>query len=406
MTIWQNKHLLLGVSGSVAAYKAAALASQLTKAGARVTVILTAAAARFVTPLTFQSLTGQPAYTDQDLWGAEGHVLHVQLGRNADLMAVVPATAHTLAKLAQGQADNLLTLAALTLTGPLLVAPAMDAGMYEHPAVQENVRRLQARGVYLAGPARGRMASGEHGLGRLLEPEELLGHIRYLLGRSGPLAGKRLLVTAGGTQEPIDPVRVITNKSSGKQGYALAQAALDLGAAVTLITTPTALTPPVGAQVVRVQTAEEMQAAVLQACPQADALLMAAAVADFTPAAPADHKLKKRDGIPQIRLRPAPDVLAAVAALPDDQRPPVVVGFAAESRDLLANAAEKLHKKRLDLIVANDITAPDAGFSVDTNRVTLLYADGRRETLPLMSKTAVAEAVLARLLPLLQEATP
>ncbi len=406
MTIWQNKHLLLGVSGSVAAYKAAALASQLTKAGARVTVILTAAAARFVAPLTFQSLTGQPAYTDQDLWGAKGHVLHVQLGRSADLMAVVPATAHTIAKLAQGQADNLLTLAALTLTGPLLVAPAMDAGMYEHPAVQENVRRLQARGVYLAGPACGRMASGEHGLGRLLEPEELLGHIRYLLGRSGPLAGKHLLVTAGGTQEPIDPVRVITNKSSGKQGYALAQAALDLGAAVTLITTPTALTPPVGAQVVQVQTAEEMQAAVLQACPQADALLMAAAVADFTPAAPADHKLKKRDGIPQIRLRPAPDVLAAVAALPDDQRPPVVVGFAAESRDLLANAAEKLHKKRLDLIVANDITAPDAGFSVDTNRVTLLYADGRRETLPLMSKTAVAEAVLARLLPLLQEATP
>ncbi len=401
MSIWQETHILLGVSGSVAAYKAAFLASRLTKEGARVTTVLTAAATRFVSPLTFQSLTAQPAYTDEALWGAEGHVLHVQLGRQADLMAVVPATAQTLSSLAHGRADNLLTLAALTLQGPLLLAPAMDAGMYEHPAVQANVETLRQRGAYFAGPTTGRMASGEHGLGRLLEPEELLGHIRYLLGRRGPLQGRRLLVTAGGTQEPIDPVRVITNKSSGKQGYALAQAALDMGAEVTLITTPTALAPPVGARLIHVRTAAEMRAAVLQACPQTDALLMAAAVADFTPARPAGHKIKKRDGLPHIDLAPAPDILAEVAALPDAQRPRVVIGFAAESRDLLANAAEKLRRKKLDLIVANDITAADAGFSVDTNRVTLLHADGRREPLPLMSKAQVAETVLARLLPLL-----
>ncbi len=401
MNILHNKRILLGVSGSVAAYKAAALASQLTQHGAQVTTILTQAATAFVQPLLFQSLTGQPAYTDADLWGQQGHVLHVQLGRQTDLLAIVPVTAHTLSSLAHGQADTLLSLAALTCTAPLLLAPAMDVGMYEHPAVQENVQKLRQRGAYFAGPATGRMASGAHGRGRLLEPQALLGHIRYLLGRNGPLARKRIVVTAGGTREPIDPVRVITNKSSGKQGYALAQAAIDRGAEVTLITTPTALTPPVGAEVIRVQTAAEMHQAVLAACPAADALIMAAAVADFTPVQPAGHKIKKRDGLPTLQLKPAPDVLAAVATLPTGQRPRAVIGFAAESQNLLANAAEKLHKKRLDFIVANDITAPDAGFSVDTNRVTFLYPDGRQEALALMSKAEVAAAVLDRLLPLL-----
>lgn len=402
MNILQGKRILLGVTGSIAAYKAAFLASRLTQSGAQVTAILTRAAARFVTPLTFQSVTGQPAWTDDALWGAEGHVLHVGLGHQADLLAIIPASANTLAKLAHGQADNLLTLTALATRAPILVAPAMDAGMYEHPATQANVQILRERGIYFAGPTQGRMASGLTGLGRMLEPNELLGHIRYLLGRGGPLTGKQVVVTAGGTQEPIDPVRVITNKSSGKQGYAIAQAALDLGADVTLITTPTALTPPVGAEVVRVQTAAQMRDAVLAACPAADVLIMAAAVADFTPAQTADHKLKKRDGVPQIELVPAPDVLGEVASLPEEQRPQVVVGFAAESNDLLENATEKLRKKRLDLIVANDISAPDAGFSVDTNRVTLLAADGSQETLPLMSKEEVATALLQRLLPLLK----
>ncbi len=396
MSILEGKHILLGVSGSIAAYKAAALASRLTQGGAQVTTILTRAAAQFVTPLTFQSVTGQKTYTDDALWGAEGHILHIGLAHQADLLAIVPATAQTLAKLAQGQADNLLTLSALAARCPVLAAPAMDAGMYEHPATQANVQTLQARGVYFAGPTEGRMASGLHGLGRMLEPDELLGHIRYVLGRSGALKGKRLLISAGGTQEPIDPVRVLTNKSSGRQGYALAQCALDMGADVHLVTTPTALTPPVGAAVTRVQTAAQMRDAILQACPGQDALIMAAAVADFTPAAPADHKLKKREGIPQIILKPAPDILSEVAALPERQRPAVVVGFAAESHDLLTNAAEKLHKKRLDLIVANDISATDAGFSVPTNRVTLLYPDGHQEALPLMDKFAVAAEVLSR----------
>lgn len=396
MSVLKDKKILLGVSGSVAAYKAAFLASRLTQAGAQVTAILTRAAAQFVTPLTFQSVTGQPAYLDEALWGSEGHILHIGLAHEADLLAVVPATANTLAKLAHGQADNLLTLTALAADCPVLVAPAMDAGMYEHPATQANVERLRERGVYFAGPTRGRMASGLQGLGRMLEPDELLGHIRYLLGRGGVLSGRRIVVTAGGTQEPIDPVRVITNKSSGKQGYALAQAALDMGAKVHLVTTPTALTPPVGAQVTSVQTADEMLTAVLQACPAADALIMAAAVADFKPLKSASQKLKKRDGIPQILLQAAPDILAEVSALPKEKRPPVVVGFAAESQNLLTNAAEKLQRKGLDMIVANDISAADAGFSVDTNRVTLLYADGRQEPLPLMDKAAVAVEVLTR----------
>ncbi len=403
MSILSDKRILHGVTGSIAAYKAAELASRLTQSGALVDVILTGGAEKFVTPLTFQSVTGRRAFTDAELWGGEAHVLHVGLGHSADLLVIAPCTANTIASLAHGQADNLLTITALAARCPLLVAPAMDVGMYEHPATQANVRLLQERGVHFAGPAEGRMASGLVGLGRMLEPAELVGHVRLLLGRSGPLAGRRVVVTAGGTQEPLDPVRVITNRSSGKQGYALAQAALDAGAQVTLVTTPTALTPPVGAQVVPVQTAREMHAAVLDACANADALLMAAAVADFTSASPATDKLKRRDGIPHIELEAAPDVLAAVAeSRSANSRLKVVVGFAAESRDLLENASAKLAAKKLELIAANDISAADAGFGVDTNRITLLFADGRREELSLMGKDAAAEAILAHVAALLE----
>lgn len=395
-SIFTSKHILLGVTGSIAAYKAAELASRLTQEGAQVDVILTPAAERFVAPLTYQSVTGRRAFTDAELWGGEAHVLHVGLGHSADLLVIAPCTANTIARLAHGSADNLLTITALAARCPILLAPAMDVGMFAHPATQENVRILSERGVHFAGPGEGRMASGLTGKGRMLEPAELLGHIRLVLGRNGKLAGKQVVVTAGGTQEAIDPVRVITNRSSGKQGYALAQAAIDAGAQVTLITAPTALTAPVGARLIEVRTAAEMLEAVLSVSTRrVDALLMAAAVADFRPKKVAADKFKKRDGIPQVELEAAPDVLETVAGQKSRKnRPRVVVGFAAESRDLIQNASAKLSSKKLDLIVANDISAPDSGFGVDTNRVTLLFADGREESLPLMSKAEVAEAII------------
>ena len=395
MPILAGKRILLGVTGSIACYKAADLASKLTQAGAQVDVILTGSAEKFVTPLTFQSVTGRRAYTDQDLWGTEAHVLHVGLGHAADLLVIAPCTANTIARLAHGQADTLLTVTALATQSPLLIAPAMDGGMYDHPATQANIETLEKRGVTFIGPAEGHLASGLTGVGRLLETADLLGHIRILVGRNGSLAGKKVLVTAGGTQEQLDPVRVISNRSSGKQGYALAQAALDMGAQVTLITTPTALTPPVGARLIRVETAKQMLEAVLAASAKSDALVMASAVADFRPKDIAQDKIKKEGGIPQIELEATEDILKAVAQQrPETGCPRVVVGFAAESRDLLENAERKLRSKGLDLIAANDISANDAGFAVETNRVTLLFSDGRQEQLPLKSKTEVAEVIL------------
>ena len=403
MSIFNDKHILLGVTGSIAACKAAELASRLTQAEAKVDVILTAAAEKFVAPLTFQSVTGRKAYTEAELWGGEAHVLHVGLGQQADLLVIAPCTANTLAKLAHGLADNLLTITALAATCPLLVAPAMDGSMLDHPATQENIKTLITRGVYLAGPAEGHLASGTSGPGRMLEPAELAGHIRLLLGRNGRLAGKKFLITAGGTQEPIDPVRVITNRSSGKQGYALAQAAIDAGASVTLISVPTSLVPPVGARLVWVNTAQEMLDAVLAESGGTEVLLMAAAAADFRPVEQAKNKLKKRDGIPGLKLEAAPDVLAALAARRSETKHPrLVVGFAAESRDLIENAREKMRSKNLDMIAANDISTPGSGFGVDTNRLTLLYADGRKEALPLMSKVEAAKTIIERLAVLLE----
>ena len=407
MSIFLDKKIVLGVTGSIAAYKAADLASKLTQAGALVDVVLTESAARFVTPLTFQSVTGRPARSDPWAASAEAHIAHVALGEQAQLMVIAPATAGTIAKLAHGLADNLLTVTALAARCPLLIAPAMDGGMYEHPATQANLKILTERGVTLLGPAEGRLASGLVGRGRLLEPDEILGQVRLALARGGSLAGRRVVVSAGGTQEPIDPVRFISNRSSGKQGYALAQAALDRGAEVTLITGPTALPAPAGAEVVRVQTAEAMAEAVLAASAAADVLLMAAAVADFRPAQVAEHKLKKT-AVPQIQLEKTVDILTAVTAARDrapEHRPGVIVGFAAESQNLVENAREKVLHKRLSLIVANDISASDAGFGVDTNRVTLVDAGGGIEELPLLTKVQVAEAVLARVETLLAQQT-
>ncbi len=401
MTILADKHILLGVTGSIAAYKAVELASKLTQAGSQVDGILTPGAEKFVTSLTFQSVTGRKAFTDTDLWGGQAHILHVGLAQSADLLVIAPCTANTLAKLAHGIADNLLTITALAARCPLLVAPAMDVGLYAHPATQDNIRILTQRGVYFAGPAEGRMASGLVGKGRFVEPAELLGSIRLILGRKGAQAGRKIVITAGGTQEPLDPVRVLTNKSSGKQGYALAQAAIDAGANVALVSAPTALIPPVGAHLIPVKSAQEMLESVLAESGGADALIMAAAVADFRPRRVSENKLKKREGIPQVELEAAPDILAAVAGL-GEQRPRVVIGFAAESRDLLKNAQAKLKAKKLDMIVANDITAPDSGFGVDTNRVTLLFSDAEKQSLSLMSKAEVAEIIIARLAKLLE----
>ncbi|MGB8215175.1 MAG: bifunctional phosphopantothenoylcysteine decarboxylase/phosphopantothenate--cysteine ligase CoaBC [Anaerolineales bacterium] len=401
MTILSNKHILLGITGSIASYKAVELASQLTQAGAQVDVILTSAAEKFITPLTFRSITGRKAFTDADLWGDQAHILHVGLGNSADLLVIAPCTANTLGKLAHGIADSLLTITALAARCPLLVAPAMDVGIYTHPATQDNVRILSERGICFAGPAEGRMASGLVGKGRLVEPAELLGYIRLILGRHGPLAGKKIVVTAGGTQEPLDPVRVLTNKSSGKQGYALAQAAIDAGGTVTLVSAPTAILPPVGARFILVNTAQEMLETSLAESAGTDAIIMAAAVADFRPKKVAENKLKTRDGIPQIALDATPDILATVAGL-ESGRPQVVIGFAAESRDLLENAVAKLKSKKLDMIVANDISAADSGFGVDMNRVILLFSDAKVESLPLMSKHEVAEIIMTRLAMLLE----
>jgi phosphopantothenoylcysteine decarboxylase/phosphopantothenate--cysteine ligase len=398
-----GKHILLGVTGSIAAYKAADLASKLAQSGALVQTILTRDAARFVAPLTFQSVTGQAAYTDADLWGAKAHVLHVGLAHQADLLVLAPLTAQTLAKLANGLADNLLSLTALAATCPLLLAPAMDAGMFAHPATQANLALLVERGAIIVGPEEGHLASGLVARGRMTESQDILGHIRYTLSRGGPLRGRKIVVTAGGTQEPIDPVRYLTNRSSGKQGLALAQAAQDRGADVTLVAAPISLPIPVGVEHISVRTAAEMAAAVLAACQDADALLMAAAVADFRPARAAGQKVKKGGGdLTALDLEPTTDILSSVAAQRrESRRPRIVVGFAAETEDLLDNARAKVQAKSLDLIVANDVSASDSGFGVDTNRVILLDAWGESEPLPLMSKMAVAERVLDRVITLL-----
>ena len=401
-TILKDKNLLLGVTGSIAAYKAADLASKLAQEGANVDVILTRSALQFITPLTFQSVTGRRAYTDEDLWGREGHVRHIGLGKAADLLAIAPVSANTMAKLANGIADNLLTVTALAARCPLLLAPAMDGGMFAHPATQANLETLRQRGAIVIGPAEGHLASGLAGVGRMVEPQELLGQIRLALSKNGPLQGRKVVVTAGGTEEPVDPVRAITNRSSGKQGFAIAQAALERGAEVTLISGPTHLPTPEGAQRMDVRTSKEMLEAVLATVSQADILIMAAAVSDFRPVKPALEKIKRDKGIPQIELERTPDILAAVEALRSSSPlPRLTVGFAAESQDMMQNARAKLHAKKLDLIVANDITAGDAGFAVDTNRVTLLDASGGEEVLPLMSKSEVAERLLERIVGML-----
>ncbi|MBN1565204.1 MAG: bifunctional phosphopantothenoylcysteine decarboxylase/phosphopantothenate--cysteine ligase CoaBC [Anaerolineae bacterium] len=410
ITLFKDKRILLGVTGSIAAYKAVDLASKLTQVGALVDVIMTDAAQRFVLPITFSSVTGRPVYTS--MWhsdtggGLPTHIAHVGLGEGADLFVIAPITANTIAKLASGLADDLLSVTALAAHCPTIIAPAMDGGMYQHPATQSNLHTLVKRGVTLIEPEVGRFASGMVGKGRFPDTLTLIGHIRRVLGREGALAGRKIVITAGGTREAIDPVRYITNHSSGKQGYALAQAALDVGADVILISAARNLPVPLGAALVPVNSAQQMCDVVLKYVDGADALIKAAAVADFRPAQIADQKIKKSHDAseaPSLALTRTPDILLAVKQQRAESGwPRVVVGFAAESQNLLDNAQDKLTRKGLDMIVANDITAPDAGFAVDTNRVVILDAQGAQESLDLASKAAVSEQVIARVVTLLE----
>jgi phosphopantothenoylcysteine decarboxylase / phosphopantothenate---cysteine ligase len=396
-----GKRIVVGVCGGVAAYKVADLVSKLTQGGAAVDVILTEHAERFVSALTFAAVSQRPVY--DNLWEPTGEAAarHITLGREADALLVAPATANTIARLAHGLADDLLTTVALATTAPLLLAPAMETHMWQHPATQANLRLLEERGAAVIAPASGRLASGEMGLGRLPETAEIQAWISQRLGRAGDLSGARVVVTAGGTREPIDPVRYVGNHSSGLMGVALAEEARDRGAEVILIVGAVSAILPHGVTVRRVETAIDMREATLEAARDATALVMAAAVADYRVERPANHKIKKGsadenpDGTLTLRLTPNPDILGDLNALINagDMPPLVRVGFAAETTDVERNAVTKLARKGLDLLVANDVTKPGSGFGTETNEVTILSANGSVERLPLLSKREVAGAV-------------
>jgi phosphopantothenoylcysteine decarboxylase/phosphopantothenate--cysteine ligase len=395
-----KKTVVLGVTGSIAAYKAVDLASKLIQEGATVEVVMTSAASEFVTPLTFRAITGRPVVTDMFELGSEFSIEHVALAERADVVVVAPATADIIARMAAGLADDMVCCTVLATKAPVIIAPAMHAGMYENPITQENIGRLKAGGFTLVGPAYGRLASGLVGPGRFVEVGEILTAVRRVLNRKADLSGREILVTAGGTQEPIDPVRFIGNRSSGRMGYALAEAARERGARVTLVTAPTSLSDPPGVEVVRVGRAVEMRKAVLKAADSKDALIMAAAVADYQPKVASEGKIKKGAHLLNLELVRTPDILAGVKGVP------IKVGFAAESDNLVENAREKLKGKKLDLIVANDITLPGSGFGSDNGRVSLIDKRGRVEDLPLMSKREVAERVLDRVSALLRRRGP
>lgn len=387
----KGKVVVLGVTGSIAAHRAADLASKLVQAGASVDVVMTPAATEFVTPLTFRSLTQGSVIVDM----FEGALEHVELGRRADVVVVAPATATTMARLAHGLAEDMVSVTVLASKAPVLVCPAMDSQMFENVATQANLETLRGRGMTIVGPEMGRLASGRMGLGRLADVDTILGAIRYVLGRGGDLAGRKVVVTAGGTREPIDPVRYVSNYSSGKMGFAVAEAARDRGAEGVLVSAPTALLTPYGVRLEPVQRAIEMRDAVVRECRDAQALVMAAAVADYQPTATAEQKMKRRAKTLSLELTRTPDILAEAG------KGFVRVGFAAESENLVANARRKLESKGLDLIVANDISGPESAFDADTNRVVILDRAGGEERLPVMTKYEVAQRILDRVVALL-----
>ncbi|MEC8857693.1 MAG: bifunctional phosphopantothenoylcysteine decarboxylase/phosphopantothenate--cysteine ligase CoaBC [Chloroflexota bacterium] len=392
-----NKHVVLGVTGSIACYKALDLASKLVQAGALVDIIMSYGATQFVTPLAFRSITHGTVVIDSFDPESEYSVEHVALAQQADVIVVAPATVHCIAKLALGLADDPLTTTIVAAKCPLVVAPAMDGNMYDHPATQSNIATLKKRGVVIAGPGTGRLASGLSGVGRLLETQELLGYISYTIGKDGDLAGRTVVVSAGGTMEPIDPVRVITNHSTGKMGYALAEAARDRGADVVLVTAPTSLPDPALVNVVQIRTAEQMGEAIQRHLDKADALVMAAAVADYRPATAADQKIKKAEDEMNISLAKTTDILKTA------EGNYVRVGFAAESQNLVENAKAKVASKKLDLIVANDITAEGSGFGSETNQVTFIDRYMQVEELPLLTKYDVSNRILDRVRDLIRD---
>jgi len=388
----QNKNIVLGVTGSIACYKAADLASKLVQSGALVDTILTEAATEFVSDLTFKSLTHREVYTSLYSQDSNLSINHVALAESADLIIVAPATANTIAKIANGISDDVLTTTILATTAPIIIAPAMDANMFDNPATEANVTTLIGRGFFIAGPAEGRLASGLMGKGRMIEPFDIMGAANMLLGKDGDLSGKKIVVSAGGTEEAIDPVRNITNRSSGKMGYAIAEAARDRGAMVSLVAAPNHLAKPIGISVTNIQSAEDMKKAIEDECLEADALIMAAAVADWRPLEKLDSKAKKdKSDHWSLELVKNPDIVAGI-----NSSKLIKVGFAAESENLVENSKTKIESKNLDFIVANDITAAHSGFSVDTNKVTIIHADGTTEALPLMSKYDVAHSILDR----------
>ena len=388
----QNKRIVLGVTGSIACYKAADLASKLVQSGALVDTVLTEAAREFISELTFKSLTHREVHTSLYSPNSNLSINHVALAESADLIIVAPATANTIAKIANGISDDVLTTTILATTAPIIIAPAMDANMFDNPATEANVTTLIGRGFFIAGPAEGRLASGLMGKGRMIEPFDIMGAASMLLGKDGDLSGKKIVVSAGGTEEAIDPVRNIKNSSSGKMGYAIAEAARDRGAMVSLVAAPNHLAKPIGISVTNIQSAEDMKKAIEDECLEADALIMAAAVADWRPLEKLDSKAKKdKSDHWSLELVKNPDIVAGI-----NSSKLIKVGFAAESENLVENSKTKIESKNLDFIVANDITAADSGFSVDTNRVTIIHPDGTTEVLPLMSKYDVGHSILDR----------
>jgi len=392
--------VLLGVSGGIAAYKAALVARLLESAGAEVSVVLTENATRFIGPDTFSALTREPVHAS--LWERPGEVLHVRLAHEADVAVVAPATANVLAKLASGLADDLLSATLLEATCPLVLAPAMHTGMWEHPATQQNVGTLRDRGARIVGPATGPLAHGDEGVGRLAEPQDIVAAVRAALAPQD-LAGRRILITAGPTHEPIDPVRFLGNRSSGRMGVAIAEEALARGASVTLVFGPGSVATPAGADVVAVETAEEMREAVFERLDRSDAVVMAAAVADFRPKEFTRSKLKKEAGVPELILEPTPDILAELGERRSGQ---VLVGFAAETDDLETAGRAKLAAKHLDLIVVNVVGREGTGFGSDTNEAMLLAADGDDVPVRRWTKAELARLVADRLASLLRERPP
>jgi phosphopantothenoylcysteine decarboxylase / phosphopantothenate---cysteine ligase len=391
-----GRRVLLGVTGGIAAYKACILTRLLTQAGATVQVVMTSSAARFVGSDTFAALSGRPAYTE--VWEEPGSVLHVRLARGADVCVVAPATANVIAKLSGGIADDLITSTLLEATCPLVVAPAMHSGMWEHPATQANVRSLRERGTVIVGPGRGPLAAGDEGVGRMAEPEDILATLEEVASRGRDLAGRRIVVTAGPTWEPIDAVRFVGNRSTGRMGFAVAREAFGRGADVTLVVGPGTVEPPDGPRVVRVATANEMRMAVLKAAEEADAVIMAAAVADFRPREAAPGKLKKEEGPPLLELVRTPDILAELGQMKGDR---VLVGFAAETEDVETAGRTKLVAKGLDLLVANEVGREGTGFGAESNHAAILSRTGDDEPLREWTKAELAAALCDRLTKLL-----